>query len=257
MRAPGFLLTMVGLAASGTVLAFLAIADPGVVHGSPAASSASKAVTPQPSDALVLATRMAPGVWPARSTVAELEVLLPRVRMLHPMFDSVSARPDFDLHWLSVKADEKVAPRWQRGQLRVGDRLLDSLGSALGLVEAKAYFPPSGSDELGKWCLLRFAHALNMEAVAAGYRRSPAVLSAGPDHFIGDGNNLWAIKTEKGWEFVFSRGWGDCPAGCTGRRSLFVAVDSSGRALVGPTWPPPGGPEGPVNRPWIPSRINR
>ena len=219
MRARGFVETLLGRAALGIAILFLANVVSGVAHGSPAAS-ASKTVPTRPSDALILATRLATGPRPSRTLIAELEALLPRVRMLHPMFDSVSARQDFDLHVLSVKADERIAPRWQSGRLR-------------------------------------FTQTLNMKAVAAGYRRSPAVLAADPSGFVGDGDNIWAIKTGSGWEFVFSRGWGDCPSGCTVRRSFFVAVDSSGRALVGPIWPPPEGPDGSVERPWLPAGVVR
>ena len=256
MRALGFVETLLGRAALGIAILFLASVSSDVAHGSPAASP-SMAVPAPPSDALILAMRLATGPRPSRTLIAELEALLPRARMLHPMFDSVSALQDFDFHVLSVMADEKIAPRWQSGRLRVGDRLLDSLGTAFGLVEAKATYDPPASGEPGKFCHLRFAQALNMKAVAAVYQRSPAVLAAAPNTFSGDGDNIWAMKTESGWEFVFSRGWGDCMAGCINRRSFFVAVDSSGRALVSPIWPPPEGPDGPVERPWLPLRWRR
>jgi hypothetical protein len=212
----------------------------GVLGLAAPATALSEREAPHSQDALILATRLTTGPRIDHRLVAELDSVLARARRLHPMFDSISAFPDFEWTQLLVKPTADVAAHWQQGELHVGDQRLDSLADSFHLIRASEMFPKSSaSRSLDPWCLLTFAEPLNMPVLARLYARSPAILAAKPSHMGGEGDNIWAIKNGAGWELVFSRGWDDCPAGCIHHRSLFVQIDSAGRGVGSPTWPSP------------------
>jgi hypothetical protein len=80
----------------------------------------------------------------------------------------------------------------------------------------------------GDVALLRTSRPLNMAALAARFATVPGVIRAEPNCCVGDGNDIRARPENGGWRLEYSVGFGDCPAGCTGRRVWSFAVDNTG-----------------------------
>lgn len=91
---------------------------------------------------------------------------------------------------------------------------------------------------------LRAAAPLNTIALAPMFRDIEGVLTASPQTWFGDGNDIRASAVSDGWRLDYSRGFGDCPAGCTGRYTWMFRVDADGNVTyegtTGPRPPPPG-----------------
>lgn len=92
--------------------------------------------------------------------------------------------------------------------------------------------------------LLRAAAPLNTIALAPMFSDIEGVLAASPEGWFGDGNDIRATATSDGWRLDYSRGFGDCPAGCTGRHTWSFRVTADGvvtyEGATGPPPPPPG-----------------
>lgn len=102
----------------------------------------------------------------------------------------------------------------QRGIGATGEPAFDGLVRDYALVLAR----PS---------VLRSLRPLDIEALAARFARIPGVRYAEGNGVIGDGNEIEAAVVDDAWRLDFSRGWGDCPAGCIMRHvwSFRVARD--------------------------------
>jgi hypothetical protein len=81
--------------------------------------------------------------------------------------------------------------------------------------------------------------------LAARFATMPGVIWAEPNGYGGDGNDIRARPENGGWRLEYSVGFGDCPAGCTGRRVWTFVADATGAVrYLGasgdplPSWPP-------------------
>jgi len=113
-----------------------------------------------------------------------------------------------------------VFPPWAPGELIVGltdDALeefmngeyhgLDSLNTLYGPVEMELI--------LFNYILLEFSLNYNPECLSPIYSAAEGVLSAQPNHTIGDGDDINATIMDSSFSvYTFRRGWGDCPSGC-------------------------------------------
>lgn len=132
--------------------------------------------------------------------------------------------PDFYLKTVLVAADSNL--NWMKqlhnGIIPTGYQALDSIIEKYGLT----------IDEYETWANWFSWHAVyfksqinyNIPALAMAFGSLYEVDFSEPISVIGDGNNiednLIIIGGENyGYDLFYSYGWGDCPAGCTGRRT--------------------------------------
>lgn len=110
---------------------------------------------------------------------------------------------------------------------------VDSLNRVLGVDSVEIQTLSESSPERFRIAQLRlhFVRTPNVPVLAAMYARLPDVSYAGPDLWVGDGDWATHFRRSDGWYFVFSKGWGDCPAGCTERNYVYIMYDPDrGRA---------------------------
>ncbi len=170
-------------------------------------------------DAQILAARMSETPWIDSITTAEIESALSLARSVHPELAAIHCHPDFVLTQLIVEPTQQVAQRWAEGSLLVGDKFLDSL--------AVLYHLTSVSNGGYNFFVLNFQHSLNIPKLAQVFAQSSNIIYAEPNGFVGDGDRISALKKSGTWDFVFSHGEGDCPAGCIWRNFFYVTVSPS------------------------------
>ncbi len=115
---------------------------------------------------------------------------------------------------VSVDTSAAWVAAWRRSAATTGDDTVDRLIRAysLSFVWYEAYrSTPYAS------ALIRSAAPLNTVALARQFSPAPGVRFAEPNGVIGDGDDIEAVRDRRGWTLTFSRGSGDCPAGCTER----------------------------------------
>jgi hypothetical protein len=79
---------------------------------------------------------------------------------------------------------------------------------------------------------LFFRRPVNTLAVKEAYNRVPQVEIAMNEMELGDGSWIELLRKGDRYLFIFSRGGGDCPAGCTERDYYYVAYDSRDRSAA-------------------------
>lgn len=185
-------------------------------------------------DAAVLAFRYQLAVEKDSGTVAlppaliqSLYQSLARVRESERggLVEDIRARPTYLLHDLIVAADSSVTwtDAWRRGDLVTGYAPIDDLVRQYGLVLADYYEYPTV-----KTGLLRSGVPVNTVALARQFETISDLRYVTPNGVVGDGDDIEAVRLAGGWRFDFSRGTGDCPAGCINRTYwTFRATDGS------------------------------
>lgn len=173
-------------------------------------------------DAAVLALRYQLAVERDSATVElpealvrELAVAIARVRESEhgDLVEGIHAFPPYVLRDVIVSVDTSAA--WisalRRGDAMSGDPRVDRLVSDYSLTLAEMDVYPS----------LRYASALlqserplNPVALAALFASEPGVRLSSPNALVGGAHNIAAERDGRGWKLAFSRGSGDCPAGC-------------------------------------------
>ncbi len=127
--------------------------------------------------------------------------------------NTVVVAADSNLNWMQ---------QLHNGFIPTGYQALDSLMAKYDLT----------IDDYETWSNWFFYHTVtfksqvnyNIPALAKAFEKLPDVHFSEPKPVIGDGNdiedNLIFIEGENyGYDLFYSFGWGDCPAGCTGRRA--------------------------------------
>jgi hypothetical protein len=148
---------------------------------------------------------------PARDTV--IDVFRIRTFPNPPVFE-IMVRVDPAVEWTQP---------WSAGHALTGNAAVDDLVTRYG-ISVRQYYRWS----IGDVALLRMSRPLNMAALAARFATVAGVIWAEPNGYVGDGNDIRARPANGGWRLEYSVGFGDCPAGCTGRRVWSFAVDSTG-----------------------------
>ena len=92
------------------------------------------------------------------------------------------------------------------------DRLIQSYSLPL------ANFPTDRDDRYAS-ALGRAAAPLNTVALVHRFAPLPGVRFATRNPYVGDGDDIVGERHADGWTLSFSRGSGDCPAGCNERAS--------------------------------------
>ncbi len=72
------------------------------------------------------------------------------------------------------------------------------------------------------------------DAIALAQQKFPELRSIkqSPPNSIGASTNIWVIDQPDGWNLVFWKGEGDCPAGCINNHYWYVGVSKSGDAAL-------------------------
>ena len=126
---------------------------------------------------------------------------------------------------------------WRRGDRLTGDSEIDALMETWQL-ELLWFLEMSSLDY--DLAVLESAHPLNTLALAALFRTVDGVANADPNWMGGDGNDIRASRDSASWRLEYGVGFGDCPAGCTGRAVwAFRVFDDDGVRYEGSTGRPP------------------
>jgi hypothetical protein len=149
----------------------------------------------------------------------------------HPARDSVvelhriHTFPDFPLHEVLVGVDpaQSWVQEWQSGNRLTGEPTVDAPMQADGLELVRYYGWISGNA-----VLLRSNQPLNTAALSRRFTGIAGVRYVEPNRYAGDGNDIRARIQGGAWRLDYSFGTGDCPAGCTYRRTWSFLVESSG-----------------------------
>jgi hypothetical protein len=103
---------------------------------------------------------------------------------------------------------------------------LDSLNAALGATETVG----RSFGRFHSW-IVAFPRYPNVSAVGAHYAALPGVTRAGQELYLGGGDGIALEQTATHREYMFSRGWGDCYAGCINGHWYRFRVDRESGAV--------------------------
>jgi hypothetical protein len=138
--------------------------------------------------------------------------------------------------YMLVAGDQTWAQRLVRGELPTGNATVDRLLNDYALSFDHAHTLTTGELLI----VLRPAVALNVASLAALFVGVPGVRASEPNGTVGDGNDTRGSMTESGVRLDYSVGYGDCPAGCIGRRFYHFVVHADGTVeYLGASGAPP------------------
>lgn len=110
-------------------------------------------------------------------------------------------------------ADAAWADAWANQSATTGYEPVDALVEAYELTWKRFW-----ATSYGKTVILGTGTPLNTVALSRRFGAVEGVRYAGPDGFIGDGDNIEARRDGDAWVLTFSAGSGDCQAGCINRK---------------------------------------
>jgi hypothetical protein len=122
---------------------------------------------------------------------------------------------------VAVDPEAAWAGAWRAGATETGDAAVDALLDRYNLSLSRYI---EGLD----LAVLNSPVALNTVALAGRFAGLDGVRYAEPDGLAGDGDDITAVRSDDGWVLDFSRGSGDCPAGCIERTFWTFEVDDDG-----------------------------
>ena len=125
---------------------------------------------------------------------------------------------------------------WSDPVRLVGIPAIDSLNRVFDVARVERPGPLG----LGMLCLY-FRQPVDVSVVARSYSRVPEVGYAGQQMYSGDGSRITLIPKGRRLHFVFARGGGDCPAGCTEWDFYYVTYDTLARSVTLERQTPHGG----------------
>ena len=138
------------------------------------------------------------------------------------------------LLWL-VGTEEWVQ-RLARREVPTGEPSVDTLLARYSLSLASVYVMHDGDVLI----TLGPPEALNIKALAALFRGIAGVRFAEPNNTVGDSNDIAGSIEESRVLLDYSVGYGDCPAGCIGRRFYHFAIHDDGTVeYLGASGSPP------------------
>lgn len=183
-----------------------------ITRGTEASFSDSARVLAARDAAATGATWLDAGV--ARAYDADLAV----IRATFPQVKDIQARSDYDAHTIvvAVLPNAPWLSKWTAGNVTTGEAALDAL-----LTE----FAPDSVLPIGSaapaapaYFTLHFGQSLNMVKLAERVQAASTSISAAtPNYTVGASENIKNPKDVNSTRhrYLFSRGSGDCQAGCT------------------------------------------
>lgn len=190
-------------------------------------------------DAAVLALRYQLEVARDSETVAlpdglkrSLYAALVRVRASEHggLIEGIRTFPRYTVHDVLVGADTSAtwSDGWRDGDATTGYGPIDQLVKTYDLRLTHYYdFPWAVT------AVLRSEKPLNTVALGRRFAAVPGVRYAHPDGYGGDGDDITASREGRAWILEFSRGWGDCPAGCINREFWTFRVEGAEVSFLG------------------------
>lgn len=137
---------------------------------------------------------------------------------------------------LELFGSEAWVQRLARRELPTGEPTVDALMERYVLSIGSVYTMSTGNVLL----TLGSAEPLNVKALAPLFSGVSGVRFAEPNGFVGDGNDIRGSSEESRVLLDYSVGYGDCPAGCIGRRFYHFLVHADGTVeYLGPSGAPP------------------
>jgi hypothetical protein len=174
---------------------------------------------------------------PVELTTSFYNALLRVHAFAHPARDSVIERyrigifpnPPVREIIVGVLESEAWVQRWRDGNRLTGNASIDRLMERHGLIVQRFYGAGTGQ----QFVALRAPQPLNTAALARRFEGLPGVRWAEPNGYVGDGADIRAEQRNGGWRLAYSYGFGDCPAGCTGRTTWVFEVEANGTVRYG------------------------
>lgn len=147
-----------------------------------------------------------------------------------------SARPLFVRRFGAPRPTGADSIYWSDPVRFVGVPAIDSLNRVFDVARVERPGPLG----LGMLCLY-FRQPVDVSVVARSYSHVPEVDYAGQQVYSGDGSRITLIPKGRLLHFVFARGGGDCPAGCTESEHYYVTYDTLARSVILERQTPHGG----------------
>ena len=140
---------------------------------------------------------------------------------------------------LQLLGTEPWVQRLARDEIPTGEPSIDTLLARYALSLGRVYALHEGDVLL----TLESSDPLNINALAPLFSGIGGVRFAAPNGRVGDGNDIGGSIEESRVLLDYSVGYGDCPAGCIGRRAYHFAVHSDGTVdYLGASGSPPPAP---------------
>lgn len=189
-------------------------------------------------DALILAARESTNAWISADIAGRRDTDLATIRQQYTQLGDIRPRPGGNMRQMLVRLPTSAPwfEAWKSGTLTTGVPELDSL-----LTEFKATKVAKVVDLPDYTAfLLTFEHPLQIARLAERFKAaSSVILNAEINGLVGDGDNIVFSTQGETRQYVFSKGWGDCPAGCTSRHFWTVRITGTNLSLEesGPALP--------------------
>jgi len=158
---------------------------------------------------------------------------LSSIRSSHPEVQGITARPTWPASDLFIGFDAE------------GSAAVTSGTYADWECPNELYGAVSVRQVITGFFNVEYAHRFNVPALSAEYAKLPHVITAGPDLFLGDGNDVCASFAGTTYSYIFDAGSGDCPAGCIEHVYSGFSTPEPGQVVTLGTWskgdgdPPP------------------
>ena len=156
----------------------------------------------------------------------EIEQALVIARTAKDTLQHIDACVDYDPEDLIVSTTASWADAWKNGNITTGNRYIDSLINFYGPARIRSSLPQISD------YVLEFSRPLHQERLAKLFMKDTSIEWSEANHIFGGSMNIWGIKKEDGWKFIFYHGEGDCPAGCIYRYYWYVEVRGGIASLV-------------------------
>jgi len=173
--------------------------------------------SPRADDARLLALEVADELLPPEELCQRIARDLELIDRAYPEMAVIQPRLDWSPKSLFVTLTPQARARFDAGEYHAWDELNSQLG-----VESVDTF--SISDSL----VLHFGQVYNAERLVEEYGRIAGVDHAAPNMMIGDGNDIEV----QGQYYLFSKGWGDNPAGSIHHHYWLFSVAGNDARLV-------------------------
>lgn len=195
-------------------------------------------------DAINLLQGSTPNLWLDSAQVDQMANALRVIRQEFPELADITSGHDRSL--LSLSLEESLGihlypilggDRELHPLVPTGVPMLDSLNLAFGVTgytsTALGGAPERGVPGRVIALRLRIPGRPNIPVIAQRYAAVPGVAMASPPfYFGGSGYKIFLLRKPNADLFVFSRGYGDCDAGCTTHDYFHVAIEPVGSRPV-------------------------
>lgn len=201
-------------------------------------------------DALILASRAAATPWIPLDLARTIDRDLATIRERFASVRAIHARDRFEPRALRVAVTDGApwVGRWLSGQLVTGQGALDRILAQHQASGVQILHRAPNRTTVFK---VTFAPRLNLAALAPKVTGADRFVAwAEVNRLIGDGDDIEYRPREASAvgstanRYAFSRGWGDCPAGCTFRHVYTVTLGDGSLQIVesGPPLPAEAAP---------------